>query len=83
MSSQKLAHQRRRAGEHTIPLLLEAAQPARAGRRRLFSKEQLYQLYEQATRDPYSFLFVYYLKSKKEMFYRRFEERFVIDQREV
>ena len=27
------AHQRRRAGEHPIPLLLEAAQPARAGRR--------------------------------------------------
>ena len=27
------AHQRSRAGEHAIPLLLEAAQPARAGRR--------------------------------------------------
>ena len=27
------AHQRSRAGQHAIPLLLEAAQPARAGRR--------------------------------------------------
>ena len=27
----------------------------------LLPKEQLYQLYEQATREPYSFLFVYYL----------------------
>ena len=27
------AHQRSRAGEHAVPLLLEAAQPARAGRR--------------------------------------------------
>ena len=27
------AHQGRRAGQHAIPLLLEAAQPARAGRR--------------------------------------------------
>ena len=45
----------------------------------LLLKEQLYQLYEQATREPYSFLFVYYLKSKKEVFYKRFEERFVIE----
>ena len=28
----------------------------------LLPKEQLYRLYEQATREPYSFLFVYYLK---------------------
>ena len=31
--SEAEAHQRRRAGEHAIPLLLKAAQPARAGRR--------------------------------------------------
>ena len=29
--------------------------------------------------EPYSFLFVYYLKSNNEMFYKRFEERFVIE----
>ena len=33
---------------------------------------------EQATREPYSFLFVYYLKPKNEMFYKRFEERFAL-----
>ena len=33
----------------------------------LLPKEQLYRLYEQATREPYSFLFVYYLKPKNEM----------------
>ena len=43
----------------------------------LLPKEQLYQLYEQATREPYSFLFVYYLKPRNEMFFKRFEERFV------
>ena len=45
----------------------------------LLPKEQLYRLYEQATREPYSFLFVYYLKPRNEMFYKRFEERFVIE----
>ena len=30
----------------------------------LLPKEQLYQLYKQATREPYSFLFVYYLKPR-------------------
>ena len=45
----------------------------------LLPKEQLYRLYEQATREPYSFLFVYYLKPKNEMFFIRFEERFVIE----
>ena len=39
---------------------------------------QLYRLYEQATREPYSFLFVYYLKPRNEMFYKRFEERFAL-----
>ena len=40
----------------------------------LLPKEQLCRLYEQATREPYSFLFVYYLKPRNEMFYQRFEE---------
>ena len=56
------AHQRSRAGQPAIPLLVEAAQPARAGRRgggaQRPAAEQLYQLYEQATREPYTFLFV-------------------------
>ena len=30
-------------------------------------------------REPYSFLFVHYLKPRNEMFYKRFEERFVIE----
>ena len=47
----------------------------------LLPKEQLYQLYEQATREPYSFLFVYYLKPRNEMFFKRFEERFVMGQK--
>ena len=41
--------------------------------------KQLYRLYEQATQEPYSFLFVYYLKPKNEMFYKRFEERFALE----
>ena len=45
----------------------------------LLPKEQLYRLYEQATREPYSFLFVYYLKPRNEMFYKRFEERFALE----
>ena len=45
----------------------------------LLPKEQLYRLYEQATREPYSFLFVYYLKPKNEMFHIRFEERFALE----
>ena len=59
---------------------MEAAQPARAEElSALLPKEQLYRLYEQATREPYSFLFVYYLKPKNEMFYKRFEERFALE----
>ena len=42
----------------------------------LLPKEQLY---EQATREPYSFLFVYYLKPRNEMFYKRFEEHFALE----
>ena len=45
----------------------------------LLPKEQLYRLYEQATREPYTFLFVYYLKPRNEMFYKRFEERFALE----
>ena len=45
----------------------------------LLPKEQLYRLYEQVTREPYSFLFVYYLKPRNEMFYKRFEERFALE----
>ena len=45
----------------------------------LLPKEQLYRLYEQATREPYSFLFVYYLKPRNEMFFKRFEERFALE----
>ena len=41
----------------------------------LLPKDKLRRIYEQATRDPYSFLFVYYLKPKNEMFHLRFEER--------
>ena len=37
------------------------------------------ELSAQATRDPYSFLFVYYLKPKNETFYLRFEERFALE----
>ena len=40
-------------------------------------------IYEQATRDPYSFLFVYYLKPKNEMFYLRFGPEAVREQRTV
>ena len=45
----------------------------------LLPKDKLHRIYEQATRDPYSFLFVYYLKPKNEMFYLRFEERFALE----
>ena len=45
----------------------------------LLPKDKLHRIYEQATWDPYSFLFVYYLKPKNEMFYLRFEERFALE----
>ena len=44
----------------------------------LLPKDKLHRIYEQATREPYSFLFVYYLKPKSQMFYLRFEERFAL-----
>ena len=34
----------------------------------LLPKDKLRRIYEQATREPYSFLFVYYLKPKNQMF---------------
>ena len=37
----------------------------------LLPKDKLLRMYEQATREPYSFLFVYYLKPRNEMFYKR------------
>ena len=40
----------------------------------LLPKDKLRRIYEQATREPYSFLFVYYLKPKNQMFHMRFEE---------
>ena len=45
----------------------------------LLPKDKLHRIYKQATRDPYSFLFVYYLKPKNQMFYTRFEERFALE----
>ena len=72
------AHQRSRAGEHAIPLLLCCWRLRNQHKldavieelSALLVKEQ-YRLYEQATREPYSFLFVYYLKPRNEMFYKR------------
>ena len=58
--------------QHELDAVIEKAQ-------RPAAETQLYQLYEQATREPYSFLFVYYLKPRNEMFYKSFEERFVIE----
>ena len=43
------------------------------------SEDKLHRIYEQATREPYSFLFVYYLKPKNQMFHLRFEERFALE----
>ena len=45
----------------------------------LLPKDKLHRIYEQATREPYSFLFVYYLKPKNQMFHLRFEERFALE----
>ena len=45
----------------------------------LLSKDELLALYHEATREPYSFLFIYFLKPKSEAFHVRFEQRFVID----
>ena len=45
----------------------------------LLPKDELLSIYQEATREPYSFLFVYLLNPKHSMFYKRFEERFVIE----
>ena len=36
-------------------------------------------MYQEATREPYSFWFIHYLKDKANMFYKRWEERFLVD----
>ena len=41
----------------------------------LLSKHELLALYHEATREPYSFLFIYFLKPKSEAFHVRFERR--------
>ena len=43
----------------------------------LLPKQELQAIYQEATREPYSFLFIHYLKPRAEMFYKRWEERFV------
>ena len=43
----------------------------------LLPKQELLAMYQEATREPYSFWFIYYLKDKANMFYKRWEERFV------
>ena len=45
----------------------------------LLPKKELQAIYEEATQEPYSFLFIHYLKPRAEMFYKRWEERFVIE----
>ena len=45
----------------------------------LLPKQELQAIYQEATREPYSFLFIHYLKPRAEMFYKRWEERFVIE----
>ena len=45
----------------------------------LLSKEELLSMYHEATREPFSFWFIYLLNPKDSMFYKRFEERFVIE----
>eukprot|EP00439_Symbiodinium_sp_Y106_P017162 s8601_g2.t1 len=42
----------------------------------LLPKQELQAIYQEATREPYSFLFIHYLKPRAEMFYKRWEERF-------
>ena len=45
----------------------------------LLPKQELQAIYQEATREPFSFLFIHYLKPRAEMFYKRWEERFVIE----
>ena len=45
----------------------------------LLPKQELLAMYQEATREPYSFWFIYYVRDKANMFYKRWEERFVVD----
>ena len=45
----------------------------------LLSKKELQAIYEEATRKLYRFLFIHYLKPRAKMFYKRWEERVVIE----
>ena len=45
----------------------------------LLHKQELLAMYQEATREPYSFWFIHYLKDKANMFYKRWEERFLVD----
>jgi hypothetical protein len=46
----------------------------------IVSKEQLYQMYLDSVREPFSFLYINLLaKTADEMFYKRFTHRFEID----
>ena len=44
----------------------------------LVPKQQLHAMYEEAVREPYSFLYIYLLKPRDEMFHIRFDKRFQI-----
>ncbi|CAE7856763.1 unnamed protein product, partial [Symbiodinium microadriaticum] len=44
----------------------------------LLSKKRLEAMYEEAVREPYSFLYIYLLKPRDEMFHLRFDKRFQI-----
>ena len=45
----------------------------------LLPKQELLAMYQEATREPYSFWFIHYLKDRANMFFKRWEERFVLD----
>ena len=44
----------------------------------LVPKQQLHAMYEEAVREPYSFLYIYLLNPRDEMFHIRFERRFQV-----
>ena len=74
------AHQRGGPRQHAVhlhlALELEAVLEELSA---LLSKQELLAMYQEATREPYSFWFIYYLRDKANMFYKRWEERFVVD----
>ena len=45
----------------------------------LLPKDQLYKMYHQCTREPFSFWFIYLLNPKESMFHIRFEQRFALE----